>query len=57
MLTVRDLHVKRGATHILRGVDITVAPGEICVLMGASGGGKSTALRAVVALQPFDSGA
>jgi len=56
MLTVRDLHVKRGATHILRGVDITVAPGEICVLMGASGGGKSTALRAVVALQPFDSG-
>jgi len=56
MLTVRDLHVKRGSTHILRGVDITVAPGEICVLMGASGGGKSTALRAVVALQPFDSG-
>jgi len=56
MLTIRDLHVKRGATHILRGVDISVASGEICVLMGASGGGKSTALRAVVALQPFDSG-
>jgi len=55
-LTVRDLHVRRGRDHILRGIDLTVAPGEICALMGASGGGKSTTLRAIVALQPFDSG-
>jgi ABC-type polar amino acid transport system ATPase subunit len=55
-LTVRDLHVTRGPNHILRGVSLSVAPGEILALMGASGGGKSTALRAIVALQPFDSG-
>ena len=55
-LIVRDLHVVRGPNHILRGVSLSVAPGEILALMGASGGGKSTALRAIVALQPFDSG-
>jgi ABC-type polar amino acid transport system ATPase subunit len=55
-LTVRDLHVTRGPNHILRGVSLSVAPGEILALMGASGGGKSTALRAIVALQRFDSG-
>ena len=55
-LTVHDLHVRRGPDHILRGIDFTVAPGEICALMGASGGGKSTTLRAIVALQPFDAG-
>ena len=55
-LMVRGLHVARGAARVLRGADITVAPGEICALMGASGAGKSTALRAIVALQPFDAG-
>jgi ABC-type polar amino acid transport system ATPase subunit len=55
-LTVRGLHVAHGAASVLRGADITVAPGEICALMGASGAGKSTALRAIVALQPFDAG-
>lgn len=55
-LVVRDLEVSRGSNRILRGVSITVEPGQICVLMGASGGGKSTALRSIVALQPFDKG-
>lgn len=55
-LTVRDLHVRRGATHVLRGLDLDVAPGELCALMGESGAGKSTALRAIVGLQPFGQG-
>jgi ABC-type polar amino acid transport system ATPase subunit len=55
-LIVRDLHVARGKERVVRGVDLRVEPGEICVLMGASGAGKSTVLRAIVALQPFQTG-
>jgi ABC-type polar amino acid transport system ATPase subunit len=55
-LTVRGLHVTRGDREVLRGVDLDVAPGELCALMGASGAGKSTVLRAVAALDPFGAG-
>jgi len=55
-LTVRGLHVRRDALHVLRGLDLDVAPGELCALMGESGAGKSTALRTIVALQSFDEG-
>jgi len=56
MLCVRGLEVTRGGALVLRGVDLDVAPGEICALMGESGAGKSTVLRAIAALQPFDAG-
>jgi len=56
-LSVTDLRVVRGPRVILRDVDLRVAPGEICALMGASGSGKSTVLRSIAALQPFDGGA
>jgi ABC-type polar amino acid transport system ATPase subunit len=55
-LEVRGLRVVRGTREILRGVDLRVGPGEICALMGASGSGKSTVLRSIAALQPFDGG-
>ena len=55
-LAVAGLRVARGAKEILRGVDLRVEAGEICVLMGASGAGKSTVLRSVAALQPFSGG-
>ena len=55
-LVIRALHVHRGPQHILRGVDLDVAPGEICCLMGLSGSGKTTLLRSVAALQPFSEG-
>ena len=55
-LDVRDVHASRGAREILRGVTVDVAPGEICALMGTSGAGKTTMLRAIAALGPFDSG-
>jgi ABC-type polar amino acid transport system ATPase subunit len=41
---------------VLRGVDLDVATGEICALMGVSGAGKSTVLRAIAALQAFNAG-
>ena len=55
-LVVRDLGLKRGERTILEGVSFDVARGELCALMGASGAGKSTILRAVAALEAFDAG-
>jgi len=55
-LRVRGLHAARGGTPVLRGVDLDVALGEIVALMGVSGAGKSTVLRAVAALEPFGAG-
>ena len=55
-LTIRELRVRRGAREVLRGLELDVAPGEVCALMGVSGAGKSTALRAVAALEPFSAG-
>lgn len=56
-LVVRGLTVTRGGQSVLRGVDLDVAPGEVCALMGVSGAGKTTVLRAIAALQPFTAGA
>jgi len=55
-LTVRALQARRGNSEVLRGVDLDVASGEVCALMGVSGAGKSTVLRATAALEPFLSG-
>ena len=52
-LAVRGLRAMRGSTPVLRGVELDVASGEICALMGVSGAGKSTVLRAIAALQAF----
>jgi heme ABC exporter ATP-binding subunit CcmA len=41
---------------VLRGVDLELTPGEICVLMGSNGSGKTTLLRIVAAVLTPDSG-
>ncbi|HVK38988.1 MAG TPA: ATP-binding cassette domain-containing protein [Candidatus Kapabacteria bacterium] len=55
-LVIRGLEVMRAERAVLRGVDLTVGPGEICALMGLSGSGKSTILRSVAALLGFSAG-
>lgn len=55
-LVVRRLEVARGSVAVLRGLDLDVDSGELVALMGESGAGKSTALRAIIALEPFSAG-
>lgn len=56
ILSVSGLRLGRGVREVLRGVTFDVRQGEILAIMGASGGGKTTILRAVTALEPFDAG-
>ena len=56
LLRITSLGVRYGARDVLRGLSLEVRRGEIVALMGPSGVGKTTALRAVAALQAFDTG-
>ena len=48
---VRDLRVVRGAREVLHGLDFDVRSGIVTGLLGPSGGGKSTLMRAIVGVQ------
>ena len=50
MLRLSDLHAFYGKSHVLRGVTLDVAPGEIVALLGRNGAGRSTTAKAVMGL-------
>ena len=56
VLDVRSLEVRRGGRTIVAGVSFGASRGEIVALMGASGAGKSTILRAIAGLDPIVAG-
>jgi len=55
-LQVRGLRKSFGGQEILKGIDFDVQPGEIFVIMGPSGSGKSVLLRHLIGLEPPDAG-
>ena len=56
MVEARGIHKYFGHNHVLRGVDLTVRKGEVVVIVGPSGGGKSTFLRTINHLDVPDEG-
>ncbi len=56
MIKLHNIQKRFGDVQVLRGVSLAVQAGEVAVLLGASGGGKSTLLRTINGLETFDDG-
>jgi branched-chain amino acid transport system ATP-binding protein len=56
LLEIDNLWVTYDRIQAVRGVSLTVAPGEVVTLIGANGAGKSSILRAISGLQPPSQG-
>ena len=56
MIRVQGLHKRFGSQPVLRGTDLDIATGEIMVVIGRSGGGKSVLLKHLIGLLRPDSG-
>src|SRR5256714_10786464 len=56
MINVRNLIKNHGSLRVLDGVSLSVKRGEVAAVIGPSGGGKSTLLRCINGLEPFDAG-
>lgn len=56
MVQVEGVHKFFGDLHVLKGIDLTIAPGEVCVILGPSGSGKSTLLRCLNQLEEISAG-
>ena len=57
VLQLAGVHTHIGAYHILHGVDLDVPAGEVTMLLGRNGAGKSTTLRTIMGLWPTSQGA
>ena len=50
VLRVRDLHAFYGESHVLHGVDLDVAEGEVVTLLGRNGSGRTSTLKSILGL-------
>jgi urea transport system ATP-binding protein len=56
MFEVRNLSAAYGQSPVLHGIDLSVAPGEIVVLVGRNGMGKSTLMKSLMGVMPASAG-
>jgi len=56
MLSMRGIHKSFGDLRVLRGIDLSLARGEVLAIIGSSGSGKSTLLRCINKLETIDRG-
>jgi polar amino acid transport system ATP-binding protein len=56
MVAIRQVEKYFGKLHVLRGVDLDVAPGEVVCVIGPSGSGKTTLLRCINFLETYQAG-
>lgn len=56
LLRIEDLHAHYGKSHILHGVNFSVARNEVVSLLGRNGSGRSTTMKAIMGLVPPTSG-
>jgi branched-chain amino acid transport system ATP-binding protein len=56
MLTLEKINTYYGTSHILHNVSLEVKDGEIVVLLGRNGVGKSTTLKSIMGIQPCKTG-
>ncbi len=52
MLAVEEIHTYYGESHILQGVSLAVAPGQVVALLGRNGMGKTTLIRSLIGFTP-----
>lgn len=56
MVDVRGVHKFFDDLHVLRGIDLVVPRGEVCVILGPSGSGKSTLIRCINEMEQISAG-
>ncbi|MFD5872535.1 amino acid ABC transporter ATP-binding protein [Streptomyces sp. NPDC060322] len=57
LVVLSNVNKHFGALHVLQDIDLTIAAGEVVVVIGPSGSGKSTLCRTINRLETIDSGA
>jgi branched-chain amino acid transport system ATP-binding protein len=56
VIRVEEARARIGGSEVLRGVSLSVSPGELVAVIGANGAGKTSLLRAISGLLPLESG-